>query len=104
MRFESFAGYAGCIAHFLGMVALSAAAIAYSPLLYLPVVLFHAYHKKCPLTRLEQRLHKQNVTVMDPFLWVTRIDTTNPNRETVTFLTSSVVFLLSCYSAMMSTV
>lgn len=90
--------------HFVGMIGISAASIVYSPLLYLPLVFFHAYNKKCPLTRLEQRLHGQDVTVMDPFLWVAGIERSSSNRETVTLLMSCLVFLVSVYSSMMSTV
>lgn len=71
---------------------------------YIPLYLYHLVFKRCPLTKVERRLHKQDVTVVDSALHLFGMSSTYQNRK-MTLLLSSTLFVLFMviYISMIST-
>jgi hypothetical protein len=63
-------------------------------ILYIPIFLLHITAKHCPLTRLERKLHGEDITILDPFLQLLGIPTTKENRNRFQVIASTLVLFL----------
>ena len=71
---------------------------------YFPLYIYHLVKKKCPLTRIERRLHGEDRTVLDVFLALLGFNASNENRNTLLIVLSTLFMLLMIYViSMMST-
>ena len=59
--------------------------------LYIPIFLFHITARHCPLTKLERQLHGEDITVLDPILYIVGLPPTKQNRNGLQVIISSML-------------
>ena len=67
---------------------------------YVPLYIYHIIKKSCPVTRVERRLHHQDITVLDVFLKMVGIEPTRMSRNTMLIFLSTVfiIYMISIMS------
>jgi hypothetical protein len=64
---------------------------------YIPLYIYHLIKKRCPLTRVERKLHGLDQTVTDVFLGIFGFKTTKDNRNRMMLFMSSAFMILMIY-------
>ena len=92
------AGYLLFRLHFIG-VALLPVLFLFVPILRIPIMCFwspifiyHLLYRKCPITKIERRLHGEDITVLDTFLDKIGIPVTRASRDFI-HITMSALFM-----------
>ena len=89
--------------HLIGMLMMPVAFVWFAMLRipifisYFPLYIYHLIEKKCPLTRIERRLHGEDRTVLDVFLSMLGFETNNENRNTLLIVLSTLWMLAMIY-------
>jgi hypothetical protein len=73
-------------------------------LVWIPFYAYQVYYKKCPLTTVERRLHREDITGLDPILWLLGLPLTAFYRGSVQFVLSTTFLACMFYSVIISTV
>jgi hypothetical protein len=68
-------------------------------ILYIPIFLLHITAKHCPVTRLERKLHGEDITILDLPLQLLGIPTTKGNRNRFQVIASTGVLFLFVWGA-----
>jgi hypothetical protein len=63
----------------------------YMLLAFIPLLFLHITGYGCPYTRIERWYHHRDITIIDPFMNIFGIETTNDNRKTFQAYFSSVM-------------
>jgi hypothetical protein len=56
---------------------------------WIPVFIYHLRYRKCPITKIERRLHGEDITVLDPVLQLIGIPVTRESRDFIHVTMSS---------------
>jgi hypothetical protein len=66
----------------------------YILIFYIPFFYLHVHNNGCPITKAERKLHKEDLTVLDPVLMLMGVPPTNKNRNLFQIFVSTVFVLL----------
>lgn len=66
----------------------------YILIFYIPFFYLHVHNNGCPITKAERRLHKEDLTLLDPVLALMGYAPTNKNRNILQIFVSSLFMLL----------
>ena len=61
--------------------------------LFIPFFAVHVLYGSCPVTRVERRLHGENITVIDPLILLFALPITRATRDTTQVILSTLVFV-----------
>ena len=95
--------------HLIGMLALPIVSAGFIflriPILicFAPLYIYHLFYKKCPVTSLERRLHAEDRTVIDVFLYVFGIPPNKKYRDIALIILSSTFMAFIVYISIIST-
>ena len=64
---------------------------------FFPLFVYHLIYKRCPVTRIERRLHGDDVTVLDPFIKLLGLNPTDTNRKTMQVFLSTIAMAVMVY-------
>jgi hypothetical protein len=78
---------------FIAVFATRPALRPFLIIVFIPIAFFHVAGYGCPFTRVERHYHGQNVTIIDPFLNMFRLEITRENRQTFQGYFSSLLLL-----------
>ncbi len=100
------AGYKLFYTHLAGMVSLPLVFLAITVLripifiCYVPLYIYHLVKKRCPVTRVERKLHLNDTTVIDVFLVAIGAETTRDNRNMMLMFLSTafMIYMISIMS------
>ena len=73
-------------------------------LAWIPFYAYQTYYGKCPLTTVERRLHREDITALDPVISLLGLPLTVFNRGSVQFVLSTTFLACMFYSVIVSTV
>ena len=57
---------------------------------WIPVFVYHLRYRKCPITKIERRLHGEDITVLDPILQFIGLPVTRQSRDFIHVTMSSL--------------
>ncbi len=57
---------------------------------WVPIFIYHLRYRKCPITKIERRLHGEDITVLDPILQWIGIPVTRTSRDFIHVTMSSL--------------
>ena len=66
-------------------------------LAFIPFFYVHMRNGGCPITHIERKLHREDITMLDPVLALLNIEITNKNRNTLQVIVSTLFVLLLIY-------
>ena len=95
--------------HFIGMLLLPLAFAGFVvlriPILicFTPLYFYHLIYRKCPVTSVERRLHAEDRTVIDIFLYVFGIPPNKKFRDIALIMLSSTFMAFIVYISIIST-
>lgn len=69
--------------------------------IWFPFFLYHILYRKCPLTRIERRLHGEDRTVLDPLITFLGLRVNKTSRDLVHVVLSSI-FMVGMLSIFMT--
>jgi hypothetical protein len=78
---------------FIAVFATRPAIRPFLIIVFIPIAFFHVAGYGCPFTRVERHYHGQNVTIIDPFLNMFRLEMNRENRQTFQGYFSSLLLL-----------
>jgi hypothetical protein len=97
------AGYLLYSAHMAGMLSFPVLFLLI-PMLRIPIMIsffplfmYHLVYKRCPVTRIERRLHGDDVTVLDPFIKLLGLNPTDTNRKIMQVFLSTIAMGVMIY-------
>lgn len=61
--------------------------------LFIPFFAVHVLYRSCPVTKVERRLHGENITVLDPVIQLFSLPVTRCTRDTTQVVLSTLVFV-----------
>lgn len=83
-----------CVALLLLTTVFIARLRPYILIFYIPFFYLHVHNNGCPITKSERRLHREDITVLDPILGLMGFPATNKNRNTLQIVVSTLFMLL----------
>ncbi len=95
--------------HFIGMLSMPILAAGFVllriPMLisFAPLYVYHLMYRKCPVTSVERRLHAEDRTVIDIFLYTFGIPPNKKSRDTALLILSSTFMAFIVYISIIST-
>lgn len=97
------AGYLLYAAHMVGMLGFPIVFFFVEMLripimiCFFPLFMYHIIYKRCPVTRIERRLHGDDVTVLDPFIKLLGMNPTNDRRKSMQIFLSTLAMGVMIY-------
>lgn len=61
---------------------------------WIPVFIYHLRYRKCPITKIERRLHGEDITVLDPAIKLIGLPVTRESRDFIHVTMSSLFMSL----------